>query len=93
MKRYKIKIDRQSPNYFANQQVDLILYKSRNNYLHDMILLDVYTGLRQTELAFLEWKDINFNTWTVTVQAKDEFSDHTQPILLPGARGQVHVSG
>ena len=37
-----------------------------------MILLDANTGLRQMELVFLQWWDINFENWTATIQAKDD---------------------
>jgi len=77
VKRYKIDASRKTANYFTAQQVDLILYKSEGTYLHDPILLDVHTGLRKAELIFLQWADLNFATWTATVQAKDEL--HWQP--------------
>ena len=77
VKRYKIDSSRKTANYFTGQQVDLILHKSEGSYLHDLILFDVHTGLRKAELIFLQWPDINFANWTVTVQAKDEL--HWQP--------------
>ena len=70
--RYPVDIVAESPTFFTKTQVSTILYKSGKTYLHDMILLAVNTGLRQAELIYLQWRDINFDTWTVTVQAKKE---------------------
>jgi len=73
VKRYRIEPVRKAPNYFTRAEVDLILYKSEN-YLHDIVLFAVHTGLRRTELVYLQWRDINFGNWTVAVQAKDELN-------------------
>lgn len=77
VKQYRGEPGRKAPEFFTARQVDLLLHKSQGSYLHDLILLDVYTGLRRTELAYLEWRDLNFENWTVTVQAKDELGWHT----------------
>jgi len=69
--KYKIKKMRSAPNFLTVAQVDLVLHKSSSTYLHDMILLDVYTGLRKMELVYLEWTDINFQSWLLVIQAKD----------------------
>jgi len=71
--KYRIDRNRKAPNYLSNQQVDLLLYKAVND-LKDMILFALYTGLRKMELVYLQWRDINFDTWTVTVQAKDDIN-------------------
>jgi len=71
--KYKIDRTRKAPNYFTTEQTDLMLYKAQGD-LRDMILFDLSTGLRKMELVFLQWTDINFDTWTVTVQAKDDLN-------------------
>lgn len=73
VKRYRIARTRKAPNYFTKAQIDLILYKCES-YLHDIILFAVHTGLRRTELVYLQWRDINFRNWTAAVQAKDELN-------------------
>ncbi len=71
--KYKIDRTRKAPNYFTREQTDLILDKAKGDF-RDMILFDLSTGLRRMELVFLQWRDINFDTWTVTVQAKDDLN-------------------
>jgi integrase len=36
-------------------------------------LVLLYTGLRRSEVAYLEWKDIDFDNGFVSVQSKQEF--------------------
>ena len=38
------------------------------NYLKPLVIVALHTGIRKGELANLEWKDLNFNTRTVTVR-------------------------
>jgi integrase len=72
--KFKIKRDRQAPIFWSKSQVELILLKSEGLYFHDMMLLDLYTGLRKMELVYLEWSDINWQNWKLIVQAKDNYS-------------------
>jgi len=74
VKRFKIDSRRKSPPFWTSEQIDLILFKSEGSYIHDMILLACNTGLRKTELIYLEWADINFAHWLLTVQGKDDLN-------------------
>jgi len=72
----KLKSDRyRQVRFFSEEEVQKIL-QSANEVMRRVILVLLYTGLRRSELAFLEWKDIDFENGLICVQSKPEFGFH-----------------
>lgn len=45
-------------------------------FMRKAILIFLYTGLRRSELVYLEWKDLDFDNGLICVQSKAEFGFH-----------------
>lgn len=57
------------------EEINLIL-QAADELMKRVILVLLYTGLRRSELLFLEWKDIDFDNGLINVQSKPEFGFH-----------------
>jgi integrase len=66
---------RKIPRFFSEREVDLLLDKGQklSSYLYLLIFTAVSTGLRKSELIHLSWQDVNFDSNTVIVQAKEDW--------------------
>jgi integrase len=72
----KLKSDRcRQVRFFSEDEIQRVL-QSANEVMRRAILVLLYTGLRRSELAFLEWKDIDFENGLICVQSKPEFGFH-----------------
>ena len=72
----KLKSDRcRQVRFFSEDEIQKVL-QSANEVMRRVILVLLYTGLRRSELAFLEWKDIDFENGLICVQSKPEFGFH-----------------
>ena len=77
LKKFKrLKSDRSRQVRFLNDDEIQLVLKAANPYARKVILIFLYTGLRRSELAFLEWKDVDFANSLVHVQSKPEFGFH-----------------
>ncbi|MFF5993961.1 site-specific integrase [Lysinibacillus sp. KU-BSD001] len=63
--------DKESLNYFTSDELatflnDIQKNESLTNYMY--FLVAAYTGMRKGEICGLQWKNINFNNQTVTIE-------------------------
>ncbi len=72
----KLKSDRSRQIRFLSEDEIQRLLQVTNDTMKRLFLVLLYTGLRRSELAYLEWKDIDFENGFVTVQSKPEFGFH-----------------
>jgi len=73
-KRLKSDRNRQI-RFLTNEEIQQVL-NTANPFVSKVILILLYTGLRRSELAFLEWKDIDFENELILIQSKPEFGFH-----------------
>lgn len=60
-----------------------------NGYAYEVLMAYLYTGMRRSELTWLEWEDIDFDKRRITVQAKIE-KDGFRP--KPGSARVIGLS-
>ncbi len=72
----KLKSDRCRQIRFLDDQEIKRVLQAANDTMRRLFLVLLYTGLRRSELAYLEWKDIDFENGFVVVQSKPEFGFH-----------------
>lgn len=65
-----IKIGRGKPRtrYLTKQEINDLISKCRAGYLRSMVIIDINTGLRKSELLRLKWEDINTETNVIKVE-------------------------
>lgn len=77
LKNFKrLKSDRSRQVRFLNNDEIRLVLKVADNFMRRVILILLYTGLRRSELVYLEWKDIDFANGLIHVQSKPEFGFH-----------------
>ncbi len=72
LKRYRL--PQNPPKFLTEEQVRKILAAAKNTRLYPAILTALYTGMRQREIFYLEWPDIDFQKNTITVTNKERFT-------------------
>jgi integrase len=85
----KLKSDRSRQiRFLTTEEINSILNLA-DEFMRRVILIFLYTGLRRSELLYLEWKDIDFDNGLITVQSKPEFGFHPKsykPRSIPMCR-------
>lgn len=61
------------PRFLNSYEVKLLLNNSEQHIKH-MIMIGIYTGFRISEVFNLQWKDINFEAETISVNPKHNFT-------------------
>jgi site-specific recombinase XerD len=69
----KYKIPQNPPKFLTKEEITQILDASKDSNLYSAIFTALYTGMRQKEIYFLEWPDINFERDNITVRNKQDF--------------------
>lgn len=85
----RLKSDRCRQIRFLNKEEIRLVLNAADDLMRKVILILLYTGLRRSELAYLEWKDIDFDTGLIHVQSKPEFGFHPKsykPRSIPMCR-------
>jgi site-specific recombinase XerD len=80
----KMRQGRQSHNEWLDEREyeKMPLYKHFTDHLKPMILLSLATGIRQSTLFGLEWRDVNFTERILTLRDEIEKSDKTRHTFL-----------
>ena len=73
-RRLKNSRDRQM-RFLTSEEIQRVL-GAADPFMRRAIMLFLNTGLRKSELVYIEWKDIDFENRILTVQAKPEFGFH-----------------
>jgi integrase len=85
----KLKSDRSRQiRFLTTEEIKLVL-DSADEFMRRVILIFLYTGLRRSELLYLEWQDIDFDNGLICVQSKPEFGFHPKsykPRSIPMCR-------
>lgn len=63
---------RKPPRYFTNEEIDKILFYDIP--YRDVFIILLYTGMRKSELLFLEWEDIDFQNRIIKIRNKEGFT-------------------
>ncbi|MGB8657619.1 MAG: tyrosine-type recombinase/integrase [Candidatus Zixiibacteriota bacterium] len=72
----RLKSDRSRQiRFLTTEEIKLVL-DSADEFMRRVILIFLCTGLRRSELVFLEWRDIDFDNGLIYVQSKPEFGFH-----------------
>ena len=62
---------RRNPRFFSEAEAALILNDCEDEWVREIYLILVYTGMRIGELVNLEWDDVDFVRRTITIRPKD----------------------
>ncbi len=69
--------------YLSKEEIPRLLNeckKSRNPYLHTIVLLGIQTGMRKGEILSLRWEDVDFENRWVFLQTTKNNAPRTVPI-------------
>lgn len=61
------KLQKQQFEPYTVEEVQQLLESTRNEWLHPMIALLIYTGIRRSELLALTWEDISFEDRSISI--------------------------
>ena len=90
LKNFKrLKSDRTRQIRFLSQEEIERILSQADDFMRKAILIFLYTGLRRSELVYLEWKDIDFETGLIHIQSKAEYGFHPKsykPRSIPMCR-------
>lgn len=64
---------RKPPRYFTKEETRKIIQNS-NEYYSDLFQVFLYTGMRMSELRYLEWTDIDFDNEIIKIKIKEGFT-------------------
>ena len=68
------KIPQNNPSYLSEAQLQCILNQETNLVLNDIYTFAFYTGMRLTEITFLQWNQISFVERNIRVMNTVEFT-------------------
>jgi len=61
------KLQKQQFEPYTVEEVQQLLESTRNEWLHPMIALLIYTGIRRSELLALTWEDMSFEDRSISI--------------------------
>lgn len=87
------KVHRAAPRVFTVEQARLFLSEAANSRYGSAFVLAVTTGLRPSELLALRWRDLDWQTRTITVERTLEKGSGWRfgPTKRPASRRQVQL--
>lgn len=62
---------------FSDVEIKLLLNNINDAYLKNIVLTALYTGCRLNEVLNIQWKDIDFSNWVLTIRNKENFKTKT----------------
>lgn len=66
----KVKVPKNPPRYLSFDEWGKVRKIAEETYLWPLVITAYYSGLRNSELRFLEWDDFNFNGGLITLRNK-----------------------
>ncbi|MBE0645679.1 MAG: site-specific integrase [Bacteroidetes bacterium] len=73
----KLRIAERMPAYFSRQELQTLIDGVRDEWIHDIIVVGVNTGMRSGELIHLTWDAVDLNRKIVRVANGDRFETKT----------------
>ena len=73
----RLKETKKIPRYFSKEEIKLIL-NNASKYLHQIITISLFTGLRINELLNLKWEHIDFNNNLIRISNTNSFQTKTR---------------
>jgi len=67
------RVPEQQPTYFSKEDFQRLLFEVREQWLKDLILVAVLTGLRRGEILSLTWKNLDFDRRLLCIQSSESF--------------------
>lgn len=89
------KTPKNPPRFLSREEAARLLSTAKNSLLYSLVATALYSGLRKSELVWLEWTDIDLDEGIITVRNKEGFrtknsksrtvplSDDLKEALLP----------
>ena len=68
------KVPKNLPLFISENEFNLIVGNTKEQYLKDLFLTAFYTGMRQAELVNMKWSWIDFNQNIITVKNSESFT-------------------
>ncbi len=66
-------IQKNKKRYLSKDEIRTLLDRIQGTYLHDFVLVGIYTGMRKSELINLEYDDIDMERKLIYVKNKGDF--------------------
>ncbi|SMO32595.1 Phage integrase family protein [Balnearium lithotrophicum] len=88
-KGYKLlKVQQKPPAFLLPEQIERVLSVIDNDFWSFVFKIFIYTGMRLSEVANLQWKDIDLNRGVITVRKAKNYQTRVIP-LHPKLRAEV----
>ena len=72
----KFRLPEKPKRFLSQDEIQKLIEAAEESHIYPLIVTALHTGMRKSELFNLEWADISFERYTVTVQAKEDW--HTK---------------
>lgn len=69
-----LRIPEKAPIYFTEQDFQKLLGIVKQQWLRDILVVAVLTGMRQGELLSLKWSNLDFERGLIRIQSSDSFT-------------------
>lgn len=63
-------VERNKQRFLSKEEIELVVRASQKTFLGDLVLVALHTGMRRSELVFLEYEDIDLQNKIVYVKNK-----------------------
>ncbi len=73
----RLRIPEKPPEYFTREEVRMLEEETGGEWLHDLIVLAVNTGMRAGELTSLRWQNVDLNRRIIHVVSSGDFKTKT----------------
>ncbi|NLK95234.1 MAG: site-specific integrase [Clostridiales bacterium] len=77
----KIKIVKPIIEYWNEEELSYFLNQIKSHYLYKPVLISVLTGVRIGELCGIQWKDINFEKGTISINGQVLFNKNSKELI------------
>jgi len=65
---------KKTPRFFSETEIEMILRTCKDEWVRNVYLTLLYTGMRIGELANLEWEDVDFEKRVIRIRVKDHWA-------------------
>lgn len=79
LKHYRV--DELHPAFLTIEEIDRVIKAAKNEKIYPMLMMDIYTGCRPSELKQLAWDDVDLKNKTLTFRFTKGKRSKTLPIL------------
>jgi len=79
-----------TPRFLSNEEIKILL-ENCGDFMYPILYTFLYTGMRKSELEYLEWKDVDFERKKLKIRAKENWVPKTSEREIPISNGLVNL--